>query len=196
MKSLETLLQRGETIRVLGVDDAPFVHQRHTHANFSAIMCANTRFEGMLWGEIEVDGLDATKVLIETILESKFHEQMHLFLMDGLAMGGFNLVDLPALCEALERPCVAVMRRLPNMQKIDAALQHFDDYAERVALIEAAGKIHDTYPPFVFQCVGARPEIVASVLERLTCEGHVPEALRLAHLIGSAIKTGTSSSRA
>ena len=34
------------------------------------------------------------------------------------------------------------------------------------------------------------------VLTRLTDTGHVPEALRLAHLIGSAIMTGQSSNRA
>lgn len=197
MKSLETLLRRGKTIRVLGVDDAPFEPRRGARANFSGILCADTRFEGMLWGEIEVDGLDATEVLIETILGSKFHEQMHLFLMDGLAMGGFNLVNLPELCARLERPCVAVMRRLPDMERIDAALRNFKDHAHRMQLIEAAGEIHDAHEPFVFQCVGEEePEVVARVLARLTCEGHVPEALRLAHLIGSAIKTGTSSNRA
>lgn len=34
------------------------------------------------------------------------------------------------------------------------------------------------------------------VLNRVTDTGKVPEALRLAHLIGSAVKTGQSSKRA
>jgi endonuclease V-like protein UPF0215 family len=37
---------------------------------------------------------------------------------------------------------------------------------------------------------------VAEALKRLTDRGNVPEALRLAHLIGSAVVMGESSKRA
>jgi hypothetical protein len=37
---------------------------------------------------------------------------------------------------------------------------------------------------------------MADALTQLTDTGHVPECLRLAHLIGSAVKTGTSGQRA
>lgn len=195
MKSLEDLLRLEKTIRVLGVDDAPFVHQRGERADFSGVMCAGVRFEGMIWGDIEVDGEDATEVLVARILASKFHEQLHMVLIDGLAMGGFNLVDLPALAERLERPVAAVMRRLPDMERIDRALQNFSDYERRIGLIKAAGPIHSV-APFVFQVAGAEPHLMAEALSRVTDQGHVPEALRLAHLIGSAIKTGSSSNRA
>jgi endonuclease V-like protein UPF0215 family len=195
MKSLEEVLRLGRTIRVLGVDDAPFEHERGARANFSGILCAGTRFEGMLWGDIEVDGEDATEALIQAIKPSKFYEQIHVVLIDGLAMGGFNLVDLPRLAHVFDRPCVAVMRKLPDMPRIERALRNFDDFERRMDLIERAGEIHE-HDPFVFQCVGAPPDVVAQALATLTDQGHVPEALRLAHLIGSAIKTGSSSNRA
>ncbi len=195
MKSLAEVMRLGRTIRVLGVDDAPFEHRRGAKANFSAILCANTRFEGMLWGQLEVDGEDATDALIEAIKPSKFHDQIHAVLIDGLAMGGFNLVDLPRLAEVFERPCVAVMRKMPDMERIERALQNFDDMERRLGLIAAAGEIHER-GPFVFQCVGEAPDVVGAALGQLTDQGHVPEALRLAHLIGSAIKTGSSSNRA
>jgi len=38
--------------------------------------------------------------------------------------------------------------------------------------------------------------MVAKILNQVTDTGNVPEALRIAHLIGSAIKTGESSNRA
>ncbi len=195
MKSLGEVMRLGKTIRVLGVDDAPFVHQRGERANFSAILCAGTRFEGMLWGDIEVDGADATDVLCEVIRGSKFYEQFHVFIMDGLAMGGFNLVDLPRLHQELARPCVAVMRKLPDMARIEAALHNFEDVERRLALIQAAGEVYE-FDEFVFQCQGEEPEVVARALKLLTREGYVPEALRMAHFIGAAVKMGESSSRA
>ena len=196
MKSLSEMTRLGRTIRALGVDDAPFVHRRGERANVSGIVCAGVSFEGMLWGEVEVDGEDATAQLIALIKGSKFHAQLHVVLLDGLALGGFNLVDLPALQGALDRPCVAVMRRRPDLARVDAALKNFEDYERRAALVRAAGPIHDRFTPHVFQCVGASPGEVAAALSALTTHGHVPEALRLAHLIGAAVKTGSSSQRA
>ena len=64
-----------------------------------------------------------------------------------------------------------------------------------MAIIERAGPIH-VREPFVFQVVGASPEHSTEALSLLTDRGHVPEALRLAHLIGAAVMTGQSSQRA
>ena len=36
-------------------------------------------------------------------------------LLDGIAFGGFNVVDLPALAESLGVPCASVMRRVPDL---------------------------------------------------------------------------------
>ncbi|PPT05003.1 hypothetical protein CKA32_003445 [Geitlerinema sp. FC II] len=43
---------------------------------------------------------------------------------------------------------------------------------------------------------GESPGTIAKVLRSLTECGHVPEALRLAHLIGSAVMKGESGTRA
>lgn len=194
VKSLADLLRLGRTIRVLGFDDAPFEHIA-SQIEVAGIVCAHTRFEGMLWGRATRDGADATDALIGMCRASKFHAQVHLILIDGLAVGGFNLVDLPRLAAILERPCVAVMRRPPDMDAITRALRRFDDFERRMDLIARAGPVHQ-FDPFCFQVAGAKPALVARCLDRLTDRGHVPEALRLAHLIGSAVKTGESGKRA
>lgn len=178
----------------MGFDDAPFAHQA-PQVQISGVVCAGTRFEGMVWGAAERDGRDATAVLTRLCATSKFYNQIHAVLIDGLAVGGFNLIDLPGLAEALARPCIAVMRRPPDMPAIRRALQRFPDVERRLALIEKAGTIHER-APFCFQVAGADPDTVAVALAALTDRGHVPEALRLAHLIGSAVQTGESGRRA
>lgn len=194
MKALTDLLRRGRTLRVMGFDDAPFPADA-TRIDVAGIVCAHTRFEGMVWGSAARDGADATDALADLCLGSKFHDQVHLVLIDGLAVGGFNLVDLPALAERLARPCVAVMRRPPDMRAIERALRRFDDFDRRMDLIARAGAVHQI-EPYCFQVAGAEPAVIARCLDRLTDRGLVPEALRLAHLIGSAVKTGQSGKRA
>lgn len=195
MKPLDTLLRAGRTLRVAGFDDAPFDRAPGAPVPVSGIICNGTRMEGMLWGTAHRDGADATDVIAQLLLSSKFHPQIHVVLLDGLAIGGFNLIDLPGLAERLDRPCAAVMRRPPDMAAIDRALDRFDDAPRRRALIAKAGEIH-THRPFCFQVAGATPEAMAQALHHLTDRGHVPEALRLAHLIGAAVITGESGRRA
>jgi len=196
MKPLAQLLRRKRSIRVVGFDDAPFDKTiTDGPVNLSGIVCSDTRFEGMLWGTATRDGDDATDVIAEMLLGSKFYRQVHIVLIDGITVGGFNLVDLPGLAERLDRPCVAVMRRLPNLPGVHAALRRFADVDRRSDLVRRAGPIHQE-GGFTFQVAGAPPDPVPEILARLTDRGHVPEALRIAHLVGAAVKTGESGRRA
>ena len=188
-------IEKGKKIRVLGFDDAPFNKERGSLVNISGILCSNTRFEGMLWSEVTKDGSDATSTLIDVIKTCKFYQQLHVILLDGIAFGGFNIINLPLLSNTIELPCIAVMRKHPNLEAIDQALKNFDDYENRAALIREAGKIHEL-DNFVFQCANVEPSIAVKVLKSSTDTGNVPEALRLSHLIGAAIKTGESGNRA
>lgn len=192
---LEVLIRQKKQIRAIGFDDAPFVRHQVAKVNISGVVCANTRFEGMVWGEVEADGHDATDTICQLLLGKKFLPQLHLVLLDGIGFGGFNLVDLPLLAQRLQLPCVAVMRKLPNLQKMSQAMSRLPNYQQRRALLAKAGKIH-AHKPFYFQVSGERPEVIARALVQLTDRGKVPEALRLAHLVGSAVIDGESSSQA
>jgi len=191
MRPLNELLRLNKSIRAIGFDDAPFESERGTKVNVAGVICANTRFEGMLWGEVIKDGLDSTDCLRDLLLNSKFYEQVHVVLIDGIAVGGFNIIDLPRLSDELNRPCIAVIRHQPDMKAIDKALQNFLDYSHRKEILSKAGEIFH-FHPFYFQVSGCTSEVAQKVLVQLTDCGHVPEALRLAHLIGSAIITGES----
>ncbi|ABC31048.1 uncharacterized conserved protein [Hahella chejuensis KCTC 2396] len=195
MKSLDQLVKGNRRIRVAGFDDAPFSRRRGSPVNVAGIICADGEFEGMLWGTAAKDGDDATDCLIAMLTNSRFYDQVGVVLTDGVAIGGFNVIDLPRLCESVQRPCIAVMRKHPDLQAIDKALRNFDDYERRRGLIRAAGTIFNN--DFChYQVAGCDPETASKALERLTTKGRVPEALRLAHIIGSAVMTGESGRRA
>ncbi|MCA9138360.1 MAG: DUF99 family protein [Planctomycetales bacterium] len=193
---LDQLIQTRRTICVIGIDDAHYHDKtRGSNVHFSGIVCGGTRLEGMIWNRLDKDGLDSTLRIKQAIESSKFHAQLHLVLLDGITFGGANVVDLPALSSDLGLPVVAVMRRPPNVEGFRAIFQFFPDADERLRRVEAAGPIHQI-GPWVFQCAGEDSRTVASALTRLTDRGNVPEALRLAHLIGAAVQLGESGKRA
>ncbi|HLP86990.1 MAG TPA: DUF99 family protein [Nostocaceae cyanobacterium] len=192
---LEALLRNRRQIRAIGFDDAPFIRHAGKPVGVAGVVCSGTRFEGMVWGEIQADGWDATETLCKLLLGGKFLPQLHVILLDGISMGGFNIINLPLLAATLERPCIAVMRRKPDLNAIFDAMQNLPEPEKRMAVLQQAGQIYQ-YPPFYFQVCGAAPEITAKILQRLTDCGKVPEALRLAHLISSAVIKGESGKQA
>ncbi|NQY38434.1 MAG: DUF99 family protein [Alteromonadaceae bacterium] len=200
MKSLAQVIRLNKQVRTIGFDDAPFAHKRGSKVNIAGIICSNTRFEGMLWGEATKDGTDATDVLINMLKTSKFYQQVHAVLIDGIAIGGFNLIDLEKLSGSLQLPCIAVMRKQPNLTAIKNVLASFNDAPYRLQTLSAAGNIHThtstLNKTFIFQAKGCSKETAGLLLQRVTDTGNVPETLRLAHLIGAAIKTGQSSNSA
>lgn len=192
---LETLLRNRRTIRAIGFDDAPFIRSASHPVGVAGVICADTRFEGMVWGEIQPDGWDATEKLCQLLIGGKFLPHLHAVLLDGISLGGFNIIDLPLLAAKLERPCIAVMRKQPKIQAMTYAMQRLPHPEKRLETITRAGPIYE-HPPFYFQVCGAQPDITAQVLQHLTDCGHVPEALRLAHLIASAVVKGESGRQA
>ena len=181
-------------LRVIGFDDAPWRRTRPV-VHVSGVVCAGTRFEGMVWGQVEHDGWDSTEVIAGLVTRSKYARQIHALLLDGITVGGLNLVDLPALAGSIGRPCIAVMRKEPDLEAMTRAIELLPEPDRRLDRLHRAGAIHKR-PPFVFQVAGLEPDLAHEVLVRTTDRGHVPEALRLAHLIGSAVIDGQSRGRA
>lgn len=194
-EKLEYLLRHNRQIRVIGFDDAPFIRNSDSPVAFAGVVCNLTRFEGMLWGNIQIDGWDSTEKLSQILLSSKFHPQLHLVLIDGIGMGGLNLIDLPSLAQQIQLPCVAVMRKYPKLEKMKGAISLLPNSEARLQILAKAGEIY-THPPFYFQVCGLSEALTAKILQRVTDRGNVPEALRLAHLITSAVINGESGKRA
>ncbi|MCO1335156.1 DUF99 family protein [Microbulbifer sp. OS29] len=47
--------------------------------------------------------MDSTKVIATQLKESKFYSQVNAVLTDGVAVGGFNIIDLTKLANILHR---------------------------------------------------------------------------------------------
>jgi hypothetical protein len=153
------------------------------------------RFDGVLAGRVRRDGANATRVLARLVAESKFARQLQLVMLQGIALAGFNVVDVVALHDALGIPVLVVARRAPRLPLIrHALLERVRGGRRKWALIERLGPMEPVADVHV-QRVGLSLHDAERVVRRLAVHGNVPEPLRTAHLIAGGITTGQSRGR-
>ena len=181
---------------LVGFDDAPFPRSHRGPVKLIGAVFADLRFDGVLIGEIEKDGADAAATLIELVRGSRFREHLQLILLQGIAFGGFNVVDVNRLHEELGLPVLVVSRRRPDFDAIRRALlKRVPGGEQKWALIEKLGPMQPAGGVHV-QPVGITLPQAKAVVERFAVHGRVPEPLRAAHLIAGAVATGESRGRA
>ena len=182
-------------IRVLGVDDSPFDKEK-----YSDVLVVGTYFRGgkMLDGtlstKVRKDGTNSTRKLVEMINKCKWKSTLRAILLDGIALAGFNVIDIKKLYEKIRIPVIVIMRQYPNKDKIFKALKKIKQ-EKKVEIIEKAGKIYKLNN-IHFQFVGASLEEVEEIINITTTYADIPEPLRIAHIIASGIVNGESNGRA
>jgi endonuclease V-like protein UPF0215 family len=179
----------------IGFDDAPFDRRHRGNVLVVGAVYAGARLEGVLSGAVRRDGANATRVLSELVNRSRFREHLQVILLQGIALAGFNVVDLGALHEATGLPVVVVSRRRPDMNAIRRALlHHVPGGARKWRLIERAGPMEAIGRVYVQRAGIGRAETQA-LIERFAVNSAIPEPLRTAHLIAGGIARGESTQR-
>lgn len=187
-------MRRG--VRVVGVDDGPVPRRRGASVFVAApVVRADGQLDGLLTTHIRRDGWNATGRLIALLRSSRFLPQVHAIMVDGIALGGLNIVDIQGLSEALERPVLTVVRHRPDPEGFRNVMERLPRPAQRWALVERAGPVLEAGPIF-FQCAGATPTRARELLRATTLHGNLPEPIRLAHLIAGGVVDGESRGRA
>jgi hypothetical protein len=209
-------------MNVIGFDDGPFSREHRGDVLLVGVVCSGTRMDGVVSGRVRRDGADATRRMIELVRASQFHEHLGAVMLQGIAVAGFNVVDVHALSHALGVPVLIVTRKLADMSAVERAL--FSDSpperprvrgaARKWRLIQAAGPLEpleasrrsleragptglrNGVPRLWVQRVGISMEAARRLVLATTLHGHVPEPLRLAHLIAGGIVDGRSRGRA
>jgi endonuclease V-like protein UPF0215 family len=187
---------------VVAFDDAPFARDHRGDVLLVGVVCARTRMDGVLSGRVRRDGRNATRSIIGMLERSQFRAHVQAILLQGIAVAGFNVVDIRGLHEALRMPVLVVARRAPRVALMRAALfsggpqkRGIPGAAEKWRLIERAGPmepLRDLYVPRV----GLTRSEAGELLRGTTLHGNLPEAIRLAHLVAGGVTTGTSRGRA
>jgi endonuclease V-like protein UPF0215 family len=177
-------------VRVVGVDDGAFRRDARWAPLAAVAVAAPDRVEAIQVGRVRVDGRDGTREVIRLVRGTGGLESLQAVVLDGIVVGGFNVLDLDRIHEALRVPVLAVTRHRPDFPGIHAALRTWfpKDAARRWALLRRHRlfPIPPPGPPVHLTIVGARRSDGARLVRRTVVRGHVPEPVRLAHLVASA----------
>jgi endonuclease V-like protein UPF0215 family len=203
-------------VNVIGFDDGPFARDHRGKVLLVGAVCAGTRLDGVVSDRVTRDGTDATARMVDVVRASQFRNHVRAVLLQGIAVAGFNVVDIRELGTALGVPILVVMRRPPDMSAIERALfseeprlrPRVRGAARKWRLILDAGEVQRldvgaasatglrgrTQRLWV-QRHGLSMEAARGLVASTTLHGNVPEPLRLAHLVAGGIVTGRSRGR-
>jgi len=185
--------------RILGVDDAPFRFGDDLVPVIGVVVRSPSYVEAVLTTKVHVDGRDATEVLANTIGGSRYREGLSLVLIDGAALGGFNVVDIDALHRSLRVPVATVTRDRPDAEAMERVLRRkFADWEARLEVLRRREliRIQTAHKPLYANAAGVEPHDLEEAIRRCTVRGALPEPVRVAHLIGTAIVKGESKGNA
>jgi endonuclease V-like protein UPF0215 family len=210
-------------LNVIGFDDGPFARDHRGDVLLVGVVCSRTRVDGIVSGHVRRDGADATRQMIHLVRQSQFAANLGAVILQGIAVAGFNVVDIQGLSDSLGVGVLVVTRRRPDMDAVRRALFSDTPWArprvrgalKKWTLIQRAGEVEplkpsrrwlarqpprtglrDAAPKLWVQRAGLSMESVRKLVESTTLHGNVPEPVRLAHLIAGGIVTGRSRGRA
>jgi hypothetical protein len=179
---------------LLSIDDAPFDKYRDETAWVIGVVTAGpSLIEGMLTTKVPVDGDGITGHLTRWVKKSRFFPSLRAILMQGLTMAGLSVIDLPSLHSGTGLPVISVERKVPRKGRLEGTLLKLG-LEDRAGAVKAAGPFHP-FEKIVFACAGLTPAQARATLSQACGRSHLPEGIRVAHLLGQALILGESRGR-
>jgi len=189
-------------IRILGVDDGPFEPRSKGLVPLVGVVFRGGRWlEGVLRTYIEQDGTDVTERLTDMVSRSRHRGQLRVIMVDGATFAGFNVLDVKKVFRKTGLPVMIISREPPNMGEIRRAIKHLPRWRGRWKTLKGAGKTYEVMTrssgaPVYMQLVGIKRADAEKVVRLSSTRSLVPEPIRVAHLIATAMVRGESYGRA
>jgi endonuclease V-like protein UPF0215 family len=184
-----------QEIRILGIDDSPFDKSKDQSVLVLGTVFRGGDFmDGLMSCYVMRDGSDATDKIIEMIQKSRFRTQLRAIMSDGIAVAGFNVLDIVRINKITQIPVIIVMRNYPDLGKIKQTLLSLG-MNDKIPLINGAGQIYQ-HNEIHFQVCGTDNVYAVQILDMTCRHSYIPEPIRIAHIIGAGIILGESKGRA
>lgn len=182
-------------LRILGIDDSPFDQNKRSDVLVvGAFFRGGRSLEGVMSTKVRKDGINSTANIIKMVNKSKFKSQIRAILLDGIALAGFNVVDIEKLNTSTNIPVIVVMRKYPQKKDMFKALKKIGQ-PKKINLIEKAGEIHKSDKIYI-QFSGIRLNEAKQIISLATTRSDIPEPIRIAHIIATGIVSKESYGRA
>jgi hypothetical protein len=177
--------------RIIGFDDGPFDKFKDKEAIIvGTVYRGGNYLDGLISTKVDIDGFDATLKIIQLVKNSKWIGQVRAIMLDGIAVAGFNIINATRLSKETDIPVIVVMRQYPDYEGMFRAMKKLG-MQEKIRLIEELGKpekVDDIY----IQRVNITSREAMQILKITCTHSHIPEPIRIAHIIASGIVKGES----
>jgi endonuclease V-like protein UPF0215 family len=181
---------------ILAIDDAPFDKRQSEPVPLVAVLTeGHDLVEAVAVSSFPVDGAAATEFLAGWVGSLRCFPSVDLIVLGGITVAGLGLVDVAALADELDRPVLVVNRRDPSASRLESALRAAG-LTDRIAEARRCPPAERVDDGLHLAVAGIEHTRAVTLLEASRGKAHLPEALRLAHLIAAAIVSGQSQGRA
>ena len=181
---------RGHRVEAEQDSSSGDVEGDETESTLAAVVCrADRTVDGFAFGACTVGGLDATSAVVD-LLARLDREDVRYVLVSGVAPAWYNVLDLGAIHESVDRPVISVS--FEASAGLEPALREAFSGAE----LEERLSIYRRLPPrgrlsvddgtLFVRAVGSEEGDARDVVRAFTPEGGRPEPLRLARLAARA----------
>ena len=187
-------------IRILGIDDAPFNKFRDKKCMIvGTVYRGGNYMDALLSTQVRVDGSDSTKKIVDMANKTSHKDQLSCIMTDGIAVAGFNVININEIAKKTGMPVIVVTRNKPNFRKISDALEKIKQ-KNKIKLIRDAGKVYKIKikgKKVYFQfSKNINEKEVRKIIRISATNSLIPEPIRIAHIIASGIILGKSHGRA
>jgi len=176
-------------IRVLGIDDSSF-ELEDDRAFLTGVVYRGTEFiEDIQCIEVTVDGRDATVKVLKLFEKVSNHEQIKAILIDGISLGGFNIVDLDKIESETGKAVVAVTKNRPDRDDFRETMERTGNYDRNFEDLEEPVEISLEDGNCFIQFAGCTREEAEELIRKNLIHGQVPESIRIADMVGRALNS-------
>lgn len=178
-------------IRIVGIDDGPFIPRRVGKVDLIGIVFRGGYWlDGVMRTRVEVDGLDATDKIVDMIEASPHYKQLRVIMLNGITYAGFNIVNIRKLFEYTGLPAIALTKEKPDMEDVKNALKNLTEWEKRWKDIQDAGEeieLKKGNAEIYMQTAGILREDAEKIVAISSTRSSIPEPLRVAHIVASGL---------
>lgn len=172
---------------VIAFDDCPFEREHRGDVGLIGAVFAGARLDGVVSGRVRRDGANSATVMANLIFDSRFVEHLQLIMLQGIAVAGFNVVDVFELHAVTDLPILVVAKKEPDLASIrDTLTLRVRGGARKWRIIERLGAMEKARGVWI-QRVGLTAEEADVIIQRFAMSGNYPEPVRVADIIASGI---------
>ena len=179
-------------MEIAGFDDGFFPAYYKSRKGYTILAGVKTSnlyiLSGVGFTQVLVDGRETTEKIVSL---SRILRPDVIFL-DGITYAGFDVADPDAIYSSTGFPVITVQQYPLNISRIRKALENnFEDFRERLEVIlriwNKFNYLDTPWKMVQFYAVGISLEKALAILRSTMIYSPVPEPLRIAHMLASAV---------